>query len=561
MSKESFNFLKLFEEKKFSLIISIIDKQFPETKKNSGLLNLSGVCKMSLSHSNESLESAIVDFRKSYLKEKTSDNALLALRNFINASVILFDNKYHNDEFEIDKKIFNEILIYYNENKDYFEKNTALGMAIIKVFKRCLDIKNVIYHLEKIIENEITNTDAVCSLGFFNNLKYDWVQEDHLKNAKLLNKRLPKYSPDQLIGLKSTKDKKINLAFLSSDIRLKHSVTYFLRTVLEDTNQDKFNIFLYLNNKNEDETTNEFKRYVYRTRNIINLSNIDAINVIRKDQIDIIIDLNGFSSNHRLALFKNRLAPIQISWCGYINTIGLGEMDYLLADKNLIYQEERSLYSEKIFYLPNIWNCHSGYDFERIKYEAPLISNKYITFGSFNNYTKINDDVIKVWSLILKKVKNSKLILKTSIPTSKSIILEKFEKNGIIKSVEFLSYKKSFREHLNQYKNIDIALDTFPWNGVTTSFESIWMGVPVLTMKGHNSNSRCGESINKNIGLNELIAENNEDYINKAVLIANSQKKLQDIRNKIFENALSSPLFDKKKFANEFFNSLEKIYN
>ena len=139
MSKESFNFLKLFEEKKFSLIISIIDKQFPETKKNSGLLNLSGVCKMSLSHSNESLESAIVDFRKSYLKEKTSDNALLALRNFINASVILFDNKYHNDEFEIDKKIFNEILIYYNENKDYFEKNTALGMAIIKVFKRCLD--------------------------------------------------------------------------------------------------------------------------------------------------------------------------------------------------------------------------------------------------------------------------------------------------------------------------------------------------------------------------------------------------------------------------------------
>ena len=100
-----------------------------------------------------------------------------------------------------------------------------------------------------------------------------------------------------------------------------------MRTVLEDTNQDKFNIFLYLNNKNEDETTNEFKRYVYRTRNIINLSNIDAINVIRKDQIDIIIDLNGFSSNHRLALFKNRLAPIQISWCGYINTIGLGEMD------------------------------------------------------------------------------------------------------------------------------------------------------------------------------------------------------------------------------------------
>ena len=125
--------------------------------------------------------------------------------------------------------------------------------------------------------------------------------------------------------------------------------------------------------------------------------------MIRKDQIDIVIDLNGFSSNHRLTLFKNRIAPIQISWCGYTNTTGLNEMDYLITDKNLIYKSEQNLYSEKVIYMSDIWNCHSGYNIDRNKIVSPLEKNKFVTFGSFNNFLKINDDVVKVWSSILKK--------------------------------------------------------------------------------------------------------------------------------------------------------------
>ena len=235
-------------------------------------------------------------------------------------------------------------------------------------------------------------------------------------------------------------------------------------------------------------------------------------------------------------------------------------MDYIISDRNLILQNEEKLYSEKILYMENIWNCHVGYDGERQFYDAPMIKNKYITFGSFNNFRKINDNVIDVWSSILKKIDNSKLILKASDTASVTKISKEFEKKGVLKMVEFKLHTTNLDDHLNQYKNIDLALDTFPYNGVTTSFEAIWMGVPVLTMKGFNFNSRCGESINKNLDLEELIAVNEKDYVEKAISLTENDKIL-NLRKFVFDNCLKSPLFNKNNFSKQFFSSLEKIYN
>ena len=131
----------------------------------------------------------------------------------------------------------------------------------------------------------------------------------------------------------------------------------------------------------------------------------------------------------------------------------------------------------------------------------------------------------------------------------------------MLDSVIFYDKRDTNLEHLNLYKEIDIALDTFPYNGVTTSFEAIWMGVPVLTMKGYNFNSRCGESINKNLNLNYLIAEDNKDYISKAIELATNKEKLIEIRDFIFENAINSSLFDQVKFSKNFYNSLENVFN
>ena len=560
MSKQIVNFLELFKEKKYSTIISIIEDKLNENQRTPGLLNLKGVCRMMLSKSNDTIKLAIDDFRNSYHKETNKKKSIEQIKNLINASVIFFDNEFTKNENALNGNFFQEINSIYDENKELFENNLDLMKTILKVFRRTSNVKNIIKYLEKIIQLD-PDPDAMASYNYFNNYLYDWSQSDFLDNAKKLNDKLSLYNSGELINLKTKKDNKINLGFVSSDIRSKHSVTYFLRSVMSNYNNNSFKIFLYHNHNVEDDTTKEFENYASKTQRISKLKDQEVINMVRKDGIDIIVDLNGFSSNHRLALFKNRLAPIQILWCGYTNTLGLKEMDYLIVDKNLIKPTEENLYNEKVIYLPSIWNCHSGYKHDRKENDTPLKKNQFITFGSFNNFKKINDEVIEVWSQILKKVKNSRLMLKTSVATSQELYEEKFKKLGVLSSITFLKYNKNFDDHLNEYKKIDIALDTFPWNGVTTSFEAIWMNVPVIVMDGYNFNSRCGSSINKNLNLTSLIGKNKEDYVNKAVSLAQNRQMLLNIRKDLFKNAMKSPLFDQSKFSKDFFSSLEKIYN
>ncbi len=562
MSQLSLKLKKLYEEKKYKEIINIIS-EFDDINLNSGLLNLLGVCKMQYNNSAETLKSAIQDFRKAYSSEKKTENSLNALKNFINASIDLFDIEFKSNEINLTDNILKEIFSYYDDNKDYFEKNDELTRALVRALVRNVDIEKVIYYLNKIAEKETSSIDALASYIYYQSFTYNWDQKIFLKYSRILDQKLITYPQNKIVKISGSDRKKINIGFHSADIRSRHSVTHFLKTVLVNYDRNKFNISIYDGNKpdKEDSTTRDFKQYVDNMTNIRNIDDIGVINLVRNDKIDILIDLMGLTSNHRLSLYKNRLAPTQITWCGFQNTTGIKEMDYIIADKNLIFEDEKKLYSEKILYMEDIWNCHSGFDIPRLQITAPIFENKFITFGSFNNYNKINDRVIKVWSKILKKVKNSKLILKSSNATFRSAMVEKFRKYGVLNSIEFLSFKGNFEDHLNQYEKIDIALDTFPYNGVTTSFEAIWMGVPVLTMKGFNYNSRSGESINKNLNLRELIAENENDYINIAVSLEKNVKNLKKIRNVVFDNALSSPLFDQKKFSNQFFKSLEKIYN
>ena len=560
---EKINFQKLFEEKKYTKILSII-QNIDKKNLNSGLINLSGVCKLLSDKSEVTLKSAIIDFRTAYLKDKKkTEHSFNALRNFINASIDLFDIEFKSNEINLTGKILEEIFLYYNDNKDYFEKNDELTRALVRALVRNVDIEKVLYYLNQIAEKETSSIDALASYIYYQSFIYNWDQKKFLEYSKILDQKLITYPQNKLIEISGSNRKKINIGFHSADIRSKHSVTHFLKTVLYNYDKNKFNINIYTGCKKhqEDATTQEFRNYVDKMINIVDMGDIDVINLIRNDKIDILIDLMGLISNHRLSLYKNRLAPIQITWCGFQNTTGIKEMDYIIVDKNLIYEDEKKLYSEKILYMEDIWNCHSGFDIPRLQKSAPITKNKFITFGSFNNYNKINDRVINVWSKILKKVKNSRLILKSSGATFRTAMAEKFKKNDVINSVEFLPFKGNFEDHLNQYNKIDIALDTFPYNGVTTSFEAIWMGVPVLTMKGFNYNSRSGESINKNLNLQELIAENENDYINIAVSLEKNVENLKKLRDLVFDNALSSPLFDQKKFSNHFFKSLEKIYN
>lgn len=560
--EKNFDFLQLFKEKKYSEIIYIIDFELPDSKKNLSIINLLGVCRvLQNNRSIDDLIQAIDEFKSVYTKEKQTETSSKAFRNFVNAVADLYDSERSKENIDKALKYFNEALDYFNKDESYFIKDEQVVLGIIRIYKRMVDMQNVRFYLGELIKRKYLRPLTISSYIYNNCFFDDWPQEKYLEYGRLLDKNLPSYDDSKLVPLSKINNKKITIGFLSADIKLSHSVTYFLKTIADNYDKNKFSINLYLNHKKTqgDETTKYFIKNTDKSTYISALKDEDVINLIRKDKVDIFIDLMGITSETRLVLTKNRVAPIQVLWCGYCNTTGISEMDYILADPNLILETEKSLYQEKIINLPKIWNCHPGFNFERISTPSPFLKNEYITFGSFNNFSKINDLVVSTWAKILKSINNSKLILKTSNLRVSNLLKNKFEKENIFDSIEFVPFEKDFKSHLNLYKKIDIALDTFPYNGVTTSFEAIWMGVPVLTMKGYNFNSRCGESINNNLDLNWLVSENKEDYAFKAKELSEKNDFLLDIRKQLSEKAIKSPLFDAKLFSSDFFKTLENL--
>ena len=551
-----FELQNLFKEKKFSEIIFEITTKTQENERTAGLFVLLGISRISLNKKNkDQVELALSDFKKGYLKELTSENSLNALVNLVLASVILSD-------FENTNVNFDEIIDLYKSSPKLFQNKRPINIAMTTIYSRLNDFKGMVYHLEKVIKSGDFISNDLCNYGFWRCYDQRWSQKNFFEYGQFVEKNLIEYPSDQIVQLSDKKNKKLNLGILSADLKAGHSVTFFLKTILLNHNKDEIDIYLISNQKDPTTVSAEITNLVFKTIDISQLSDLDALNKIRKLNLDIMIDVMGYTSRNRIGLFKNRIAQKQIIWMGYCNTTGLKNMDYIIADPNLIYENEKDLYAEQVLYLPEIWNTHCGFDFEREENPPPLIKNNFITFGSFNNPSKINENVITCWTKILENIKNSKLIIKCPSDKQQLIRIKKFLKEKcILDSVIFHTSFDNKKDHLDLYKKVDIALDTFPYNGVTTSFEAIWMGAPVLTMAGYNFNSRCGESINKNLGMEQLIAKDEDDYIQKAVDLSSDKEKYINLRKSIFLDAIKSPLFNKKKFAENFFNSLRQINN
>ena len=538
---ENINLYKsLFQEKKFEEIIYKIEDL--EKIKTPQILHILGICKLSKKNvNNEDKLSAREDFRQAFEKDKYSNIGIEALTNFINISV---------DFLKID-----DALKYYSEIKDIFSKNLKLLKAVSRLYQFSTRIDERIEILNKIIQLNPSSTEDWCSYIYINNFRKNWNQKDFYQNCKQFSENIKIISQNKLILDKNINKRKVRIAFFSSDLNNDHSVTYFLKAILKNINLNKYEIYI-ISNALRDEYIGHYKKYINNWYNIKHLNDLDALNFIREKKMDIVFDLMGFTSTNRINLLKNKIAPIQVSWLGYCNTLGLEEVNYIFSDKNLIFEEEEQFYTEKIVKLENIWNVHIGFPFERIKISSPALKNGYLTFGSFNNYNKISNETINAWAVILKKISNSKLLLKSSTNLNIDFLIKKFEQIGIKEQITFIPRTEKFNDHLNYYNEIDLALDTFPYNGVTTTFEAIWKGVPVLTIEGYNFNSRCGSSIIKNLGINYLVAKNEDDYISKAIYLSNNLDYLNEIRDNVFNDALNSPLFDTEKFGSDFENKI-----
>ena len=263
-------------------------------------------------------------------------------------------------------------------------------------------------------------------------------------------------------------------------------------------------------------------------------------------------------------VFAQKPAPIQVTWLGYVNTTGLSAIDYRLTD--IIADpigEADDLHSETLLRLPNGFQCYKGDQTVIANVNLPQKSNGYITFGSFNNLSKVTPEVIQVWSKILQSVPNSQLILKGSLLNhGKKQLLELFNKEGISEDqIKLYGMLPNKDDHLKLYNAIDIGLDPFPFNGATTTCEALWMGVPVITLLGDRHVARVGASILTNIGLTDFIAQDIDDYVELAIKMAANTDYLQETRQGLRERMESSPLCNGKSFACDIENAYQDMWN
>lgn len=449
----------------------------------------------------------------------------------------------------------------YNQNKK--DPKILEGLAKINFDLGNIDLAVTYYHELESLGLDKTLDGCRMTKIFSMNYISKKTQKDFLNESKKMQIVYDTYFayPDY-INLKF-KNKKLKIGFLSGDFK-KHSVGFFLKGLIKYIQKENFELvaFSNLSLRKHDEFTKFFKENFNKWYDIIDLDNNNLISLIRSQNIDILIDLAGFSHGNRIDVFASRCAPVQVLWLGYNNTTGLKNMDFLITDPNLIKKKEESLYSEKILYLPKIWNAMDSEILLPDIVELNNFENQFFNFGSFNNFKKISNETIKVWSQILNN-SNSKLYLKNSSGYNREVyknLENKFQKNvNDINKIIFLKDKLTTHDHLSDYNLINLSLDTFPYTGVTTSFESYSMGVPVLTLKGFNFNSRCGESINKNLNLDELIADDYEDYIFKALNFLNKKKINLEFKKQLRKKVLNSPLYNIEDFSNEFVKLLKNL--
>ena len=400
----------------------------------------------------------------------------------------------------------------------------------------------------------------LVGLNYVSGITQEYYLSECLKHSEILEKNLVNEALK-----KPNKNEIIKVGFLSSDFK-KHSVSFFLEDLFLNFDKKKIEVFAIstLDVVKHDTMTATIQNIADHWYDVSDKSDIEIVSLIKSLNINILIDLNGLTAGNKINVIKNRCAPIQISWLGYNNSTGIKNIDYLIADKNLIKKDEEILYSEKILFLPKIWNSLSKpKDLPQINLLSKISSQPF-TYGSFNNFSKISEDVIDAWSKILRDT-NSQIYLKNPKHDTPSLvkknIIEKFlERDVSKKKILFLDHQPNRYNHLELYNKIDLALDTFPYPGVTTSCESVLMGVPVLTMKGYNFNSRCGESININLKMEDFIAENKNDYVNKAIYWQHNSKKLKNFKQNLRNRALSSPVFDTVSFAKDFTNIIKEVY-
>ena len=530
---------ELFKNKQFETVKFEIDLLDEGDKRNPFLYNILGIIEAT---------------NNNHVEAKKYFNLAIEIDKYYLQSLINLSNLSY-----IDKDFQNIIALFKNYHLKFPDNDRVILILADLCFSAGF-IEETIHFHKKLIKIGKYQKKDLAALIFLLNYSNKYSDEEYKKYCKIYDEILRKNKINYKIS--KTEHDIAKIGFLSYDLR-DHSVGYFLKDFIKKLNEKNFktiafNLFKF--NK-YDLFTSDLKNSFTEWHDVSDHNDKDLSDFIYSKKVHYLIDLAGYSTGNRLQVFKNKPAPVQISWLGYCNDTHIDEIDFIVADENVV-SEKNYANSKKIIKMPKIWNSLSKLEDVKTN-ELPFIKNKIFTFGCFNNFLKISEETIEIWAKILGEFNNSKLVLKNSVSADKNYkkyLIEKFGNKVDENRIIILNYEKKKRKHLEHYLNIDLCLDTFPYNGVTTTFESLWMGVPVITLKGDRFVSRCGFSINKNAKLDDYVVNNKNDYISKALEFKTVEgiKKLQTFRKNLRKRLIKSPLFDVNEFSDSFIEKIKK---
>ena len=436
-------------------------------------------------------------------------------------------------------------------NPEFPEAHNNLGYALKEVgrlneaangFLRALELKF------DYVEEHINLLFSMNYVDMFSNI--DRLQEAKRFGLSVSQKAVTKFTDWMCPDTRS----KLRIGFVSGDLR-GHPVGYFLEGLLSNIDASKFELIAYPTQFAEDALTQKIKPFFKHWRALFGKKDEAAAKLIHQDAPHILIDLAGHTAHNRLPVFAYKPAPIQVSWLGYFATTGLPEMDHILGDPYVTPETEAHHFSEKIWRLPETYLCFTPPQFEIEVKPLPALVNGFITFGCFNNLTKLNDSVLALWAKVLAALPSAKLFLKTkqlADPLVVQDMLQRFDRVGVTADRLILEGPSPRADYFESYNKVDIALDPFPFPGGTTSVEGLWMGVPVVTLKGERFISHNGQTIAHNAGQANWIANDANDYVRLALEATSDLEKLARERAGLRAQVLASPLFDAPRFTHNF---------
>jgi predicted O-linked N-acetylglucosamine transferase (SPINDLY family) len=346
--------------------------------------------------------------------------------------------------------------------------------------------------------------------------------------------------------------RKLRVGYVSPDFRF-HSVAFFLEPILKAHDRSRVDIYCYADVARPDSMTGHLKELSNHWRNIRGKADQEVADQIQTDEIDILIDLAGHTGNNRLPVFARKPAPVQVTYLGYPNTTGLSTIDYRLTDLEADPIGQEAFHTEQLVRLPHGFLCYTPPPDAPEVATLPVLAAGHITFGSFNNLAKMTPKVIGLWARILKAVPESRLVIKNRSmkdgPTRERYLTLFRDADIGAEQLDLVAWIPEAAGHLGTYARVDIALDTFPYHGTTTTCEALWMGVPVVTLAGDRHAARVGVSLLTRVGLTELIAPSSEEYVQRAVELAGDTERLVQLRAGMRERVSNSPLCDVKSFT------------